>query len=119
MPDSRSVAPTALPGRGVRQGGRVRTALALVVSPGDERLEKTAYCPECRTIPDPMKMERGRCPTCQGPLVAASAVEAVWFWCAHDLHWKGEPCLDNGVRRCCTPYRGTLLAAHRFSEAAP
>jgi hypothetical protein len=97
---------------------RGRTALALVVSPGDERLEGAAYCPECRTSPDPMTMERGRCPTCQGPLVAVETVEPVWFWCTHDLHWKEEPCPGNGVRHCCTAYRGSVLAIPRSFKTA-
>lgn len=92
---------------------RVRTALALVVSPGDERLQKAAYCPECRIVPDPMRIERGRCPSCKGALAAVDTAEAAWFWCSHGLYWKEFPCPENGVRHCCIARRGTLLAEVR------
>jgi hypothetical protein len=101
-----------------RGNGRLRTAMALVVSRGDKRLDSSAYCPECRLLPDPLKMERGRCPSCQGPLVPVTVVEPKWFWCARDLHWKVDPCPQNGLHHCCVARRGTLLAKPRSVQAS-
>lgn len=90
-----------------------RTALAMVVSPGDERIGASAYCPECRTQPDPMKMKLGRCPSCGGPLVSVTTLEPTWFWCSHRLHWSLEPCPGNSEKHCCAARRGTVPAKIR------
>jgi len=99
--------------------GHVRTALALVVAAGDERFLKAAYCPECGILPDPLKAERGRCPTCRGPLAVVDTANPTWFWCTHAGYWKTDPCPDNFARHCCLVRTGTLLAKIRFTGKSP
>jgi hypothetical protein len=105
---------------GLLKDRRVRTAIALVVSAGDERLQTAAYCPECGSFPAPMKMERGQCPTCKAPLAAVEIVEPAWFWCTHGGYWKEIPCAENGTRHCCEARRGTLHASiRRIAPVSP
>lgn len=97
-----------------RKNWHPRTAIALVVSPGDERLRKAAYCPECRTLPPPLKTERMTCPACGGRLTGVDVADLEWFWCKHDMAWKAEPCPENMASQCCTPRSGTLMAKQRL-----
>lgn len=101
---------------GIDKGAPIRTDVAMVVSPGDERLRTSAYCPECRIHPDPMKTERGRCWSCQGPLVLADTIGPTWFWCSRGLFWRGDPCPRNATSRCCTARTGTVLAKVRSQK---
>jgi|SRR5579862_2891413 len=96
-----------------RESWQTRSALALLVAAGDERLQKVAYCPGCFLFPNPLNMERGACPSCGRPLAAVDVVEPKWFWCRRELHWSDAPCFRNPVRHCCVARKGPLHAAQR------